>query len=184
MKKIFWLIQTGHYNPIAKDEYNYFIDDSGAIFGRKDAYIRMNYMGSAEYEWGAVPNCIQRIRENSNNYEVVVTDILNTNGVPLILCCNKENTVDLIQYIKEYIEHPYNLKEPCGLEHHCTNPKYNDDVSRNHYAFVRKENQFWLDIEHDWFATFGAADRLHVFETVLSLFQKQRTLSEAKKWRE
>lgn len=174
MKKVFWLIQTGHYNPTEKDSYDYFIDNSGSILTRKDAYIRLNYMGSAEYEWGAVPKCIQRIRENSNNYEVVVTDILNTNGVPLILCCHKENTEELIQYIKEYIEQPYRLKEPCGLEHHCKNPPYDDETTKNHYTFVRTNNQFWLDIEHDWFATFGAADRIQIFESVLNLFQKQR----------
>ena len=173
MKKIFWLIQTGHYNTVEKDGCDHFIYD-GPLFGRDNACIDLNYMGSAEYENGAISNCIRHIREKSNNYEVVVTDIINTNGVPLILCCYKDNTKELIQYIKEYIEQPYSLKEPCGLEYHCKYPPYDDKMSRNYFAFIRKQNQFWLDLDYGWFATFGAEDRLHFFETVLNRFQEQR----------
>ena len=173
MKKVFWLIQTGVYNTIEKDGCDHFIYD-GPLFGRDNACINLNYMGAAEYEGRAISDCLKHIREHSDNYEVVVTDILNTNGVPLILCCYKDNTKELIRYIKEYIEEPYLLKAPCGLEHHCKHPHYDSEITRDHYIFMRTHNQFWIDLEFGWFATFGAADRVHFFENVLSRFQKQR----------
>ena len=49
MKKIFWLIQTGRYNPVKKDEYDYFIV-SGDLFGKKNAYIQLNCIFSNNNE--------------------------------------------------------------------------------------------------------------------------------------
>lgn len=168
MSRPFWLIQTGKYRSEKKTNAS----DTNP-FKPIDENIQLHYMGSAEFEYGSVPRCFQRIVNNSLDYEVVVTDIINTNNVPLILFCNKNNRDDLIKYIKEYINEPYRLKEACGLEHHVKNPP---EYCFDHYKWSREYHQFWLDIDHDWFATFGGTDRVKIFEETLRRCQEKRRL--------
>ena len=134
----FWLIQRGRF-ATDKPVKTLFIDQN----------IRYDYMGSAEFEWGALPKSYRRIMYNFNKYVTINTGIYSPEGDELILFCNKEHSNQIRQMVVDFISAPYALKEYSELEKFPTARL--GDTSRN-----GRRTDFWwcIDIKQygDWMA--------------------------------
>lgn len=130
-----WLIQTGQFKKGITE-----------ITGRK-SIIDLNYMGSAEFEWGALPDSTRRMLTNIDFYEVFTfpeyKDIEENEMMVYAPIMFKEHISSIIHNL---VEGSLNrdLQEPCYLLSYLNgkNSKFN------------KVN-FWWDIENDFYIFFG-----------------------------
>lgn len=144
-----YLVQRGEFKDIDIDKING-IDD----------LVGFQYMGSSEYEWGALPKSLKRIVQmfKDKNFEFSEIKILDKY---FYLGINKKTVFDNIEdivnamtssakqnYKKRFKEQPYMSKYFEGkkieqIKHGCKNKK---EIVRN-YNYC----DFWWDIENDWF---------------------------------
>jgi len=108
-----------------------------------DSLLDCDYMGSAEFEWGALPKSLHRMVDILNQYEVfTIYDVKDLEGSSMKVFCQK----NLFEQIKENALHlsinPYGYKEYCDM---------NDYISGK-----KNMNNFWWDISQDYFIFFGS----------------------------
>ena len=79
-KQKFYLIQRGtiRVNPQEKIRF---------LSGRDDALIDPDYMGSAEFEWGAIPRAYVRVLNRYHEYSIHDTGLKTVQGKTLYLFC-------------------------------------------------------------------------------------------------
>ena len=135
----FYLIQRGQFR------------DSGTNLTGRNGVVDLDYMGSAEFEWGAIPKAYRRLMYNFLEYEVFHTGIYTPEQDELLVFCNKNCSENVVQSIKEFIDSPYHLKEYSQLELIPTSKK-NDTSWWNH-----RSTDFWWCIDKnnchgDWMA--------------------------------
>ncbi len=131
-----WLVQAGVFKH-----------DIEEITGRK-SIIDLNYMGSAEFEWGALPQSTKRMLTNIDFYDVFTfPQYVNAQGEQLMVYAPKM----FIEHISEIVEEL--ATGNCRLKEICTLPKYLKGEKTYHYA------DFWWDIENDFYIFFGEQKR-------------------------
>ena len=135
-----YLIQRGTIRDIKETE----------IYGL-DSLISYDYMGSAEFEWGALPNSLKRMTASWTNYECVQVpdinspdkNIMDADGNILYVICNKDQKDEIIIAINEFASKKYNnTKEFVGLHDYIT-------------CKQRLKVNFWWDINNDWMCCFS-----------------------------
>ena len=151
-----YLLQRGKLNEnTPKNEH--------AFLGMVD----LDYMGSSEFEWGALPKSMTRIMCALDNKDMVakcLDDIKNTNGVPMWIICKKNMENDIHTELHKYVydmPNRYSLKEYNSIPEHCGtrhlfDTNYDFIVTHKGPEYKVRDN-FWWDIENDFFAFFGAA---------------------------
>jgi len=147
MEKYFWLIQRGFFVSNTREN-----EQSDLSF---DTSIRLDYMGSAEFEWGAIPKAYRRLMHHFEEYETVHTGISSLDGDELVLFCNKDHTEEILRMVKEYIDSPYSLKEYSDLEEVPNSSKANS-------SYRSRRTDFWwcIDVEDygDWMACMSSKE--------------------------
>lgn len=149
----FYLVQRGNWNTtINKD------NAANTSLTGETGLIGLDYMGSAEFEFGTIPKAYRRILAEIQQYSVVTTSIKNINGVPLCLYCRSDKVEETENSILAYLNNPWHLKEWIHLDEHM------ERAERNSI----REN-FWWAIENgiDWMAFFGGQDRITIFNAVI-----------------
>lgn len=131
----FYLIQRGKFNRY------------GEGLTGKAGVIDLDYMGSAEFEFGAIPRSFRRIMHNFENYIYTPTGIFTKDNNELILFSNQETATEILEGIVSFINNPYHLKEYSELE----KIPYS---SKNDTGFQSLMTNFWWCIEYDkdWMA--------------------------------
>lgn len=161
MANQFWLIQRGNFNNDINAPTSFFGGDSTHL-------IQGDYMGSAEFEYGAIPAAYVRIMSRYDEYRLYDTGLKTVRGVPLNLFAHREHHSSIITAIKRYLENPYHLKEWSNLEYHFK------DISDGDKHRLR--TNFWWCIDHnrfaeedigDWVLFTGAYDRQKAFLRVI-----------------
>ena len=149
-----YLIQRGKFKDAALDQ----------ITG-PDSILRWDYMGSSEFEWGALPQSLRRMDARHADYAVHETPHVSHDGQRVYLLCAGDPTRALAALAvvadgeARFKETPY-LKERLSGKDWAGRPAgdYITDVG------------FWWDIGNDWMAVLGqmnaervriAMDRLH-----------------------
>lgn len=136
----FWLIQRGTFNDLSK-EYN-------GLTGR-DELIRLDYMGSAEFEFGAIPHAYRRIMGVRKKYIIhKCNDIKDYRGENLYIFCNEDCAEKIESELKRYIEKRYRLQEYSTIHGHLDGKD----------EFLLKHDFFWcIDQSEigDWMGWFG-----------------------------
>lgn len=166
MKKHFWLIQRGSF---AKDLNNV----KSFLNGRSDALVDPDYMGSAEFEWGAIPRAYRRIFDNFNKYKVIVTPLKTVSDVPFCVFCDEDHYDEILEAIKEYLKEDYQLKEWSNMRYHFSTCR-SEDLE---YVKYCRQTNFWWCIDKgdigDWIAFTGATDRQNKFKEIIKADYKQ-----------
>ena len=128
--------------------------------------IDLDYMGSAEFEFGALPASRIRMANKFDEYGLhEVKELASPNGVPFNLYCDKNEITNIVSEIWKYIQGndpskivSYRLKERASL-------------ANKYYGFQwsvgRDSDNFWWDIENDFMCFYGAADRQNAFKRVV-----------------
>lgn len=111
------------------------ISDSGSK--GLDSIIRIAYMGSSEFEWGALPESLKRIRNERKYFCFYNLPVLNATykTKTITVFCKKSQKSELKEYLKSLADDTAKLKEWSGFNRYINNEK--------------PEVNFWWDIEND-----------------------------------
>lgn len=106
-----------------------------------------DYMGSSEFEWGAVPAALSFLAEQSSRGNIVCGEI---DSVYYLCPANYEEEVkDIIQKLKNSESKLFRLKEYCGLAEHFN---YGDKNSfRNTLGWLELDNGFMFFVDEEMF---------------------------------
>lgn len=102
-----------------------------------DSLLLFDYMGSSEFEWGALPKSLGRIRKNIN--EMTFLDIPIRDKV-VSVCCHNSQKTEIKQYLENMVEGKFNTKGFTAFDSYVKNDGYFKD-----------KFDFWWDIENDFF---------------------------------
>jgi hypothetical protein len=126
---------------------------------------RYDYMGSSEFEWGAIPESLQEIAKNIKNYisgEMEVTGKIYDYSydystrkeiqekATIYYMCTKENEKEICEWIKKFSDDKkrnYNTKESVNLADNICKIKCCLDIVgwhdiKNHYLFFTDKEMF------------------------------------------
>lgn len=146
----FWLIQRGTFK-----------ENGQALTGPKGV-VRLDYMGSAEFEFGAIPKAYRRLMYHFSEYDIFPTEIYTPENGSLVLFCREKYASDVIHGIQDFIKTPYSLKEFSELEKLPT--AKSSDISIDY----RRSNFWWCidnNVNGDWMAFLKP--HLNLFITVI-----------------
>jgi len=99
-----------------------------------DSIVDFDYMGSSEFEWGALPESLTNIRSQINEYTYLDCPI--KDKVITVFCKNSQK-VDVKVYLEQLSENKMQLKEYSAFDSYI-----NDE------AGFRNKSDFWWDIEN------------------------------------
>lgn len=102
-----------------------------------DSILSFDYMGSAEFEWGALPKSLDRIRKEINDY--IYLDVSVQDKVISVCCKNSEKT-NIKTYLEQLADNTHHLKEFSAF-----NSYIKDD------GYFKDRFDFWWDILNDVF---------------------------------
>lgn len=127
-----------------------------------DSLFHFDYMGSAEFEFGALPKSLRTIVENHADYEMfTVNEVKNLNGETMQLYCHK----DVFERAKENATHLSN--EPYGYKEYCDMPHYLG--KREGYEVG---NDFWWDISNHYMICFGEDHAIKLLTALEKMAEK------------
>ena len=135
----FHLIQRGKFIEDSKV-------DGKNLYGR-NGVIDLDYMEAMEFEIQALPRALRRVLYNLDNYVYSDTGIYTKDNDQLILFASKDDSKEIIESIKDFIENSYHLCRYSELEKIPTSSV--NDILRN-----KMLTDFWwcIDIGIDWMA--------------------------------
>lgn len=160
-----YLLQTGQIEDNIKSE-------EIRLGGRSnDKFVDFNYMGSAEYEFGASRSSFKYIMEHYSEYDLFESYIKNLNDVPFHIFCRRDMLTAIQNAIADHSRKGYRgdiieMKEPCYLWAHLTD--VDSKFERERLKWARMNNNFWWDFQNHWMGFFGAADRINAFKRAIS----------------
>lgn len=128
--------------------------------------LALDYMGAAEYEFGAVPESCQRIMDNVAEYQVIKTQYTDLIGRPLFMIGRPDVCEAYREYLPGVLDGTRRMKERTDLpdlfvEGRCwlPNPKPHDPELlrkfRDRYLKTRRNNIAW-DIDNDVILIFAS----------------------------
>lgn len=124
----FWLVQRGTFNK------------SGSSLLDEDGIVMFHYMGSSEFQFGAIPKAFHRLLYHYPKYSVFHTWIFTPEHEELMLFCRIDYAKVIKRALRDFIKHPYELQERSELE---KIPK----VRKNDTSYNRRISNFWWCID-------------------------------------
>lgn len=105
-----------------------------------DSLLDFDYMGSAEFEFGALGKSLKRVRENINEYVRFDHMFADFPEKIVSVYCKHEDMLEIPEILEKLArrENDIRLKEYCDLD------VYLKDLQR-------RGSDFWWDIENDFF---------------------------------
>ncbi|MBQ9313761.1 MAG: hypothetical protein IJ220_01990 [Clostridia bacterium] len=101
----FYLIQRGKINK-----------KGGPSLTGRDGVVDLDYMGSAEFEFGAIPYSYRKIMHDFADFTITNTKVKVVGNRKLLLFAKKESGELITEAIRNFIDNPYQLKEWSELE--------------------------------------------------------------------
>ena len=147
-----WLIQRGH-RISNKPRPKGLLGDRGLI--------ELDYMGSVEFENGAISDSYARILFNYTDYVFYKTKITPLDDKALWLFVHKNQIDEIESCIHDYLKQPYTLQEPCRMEEH-----FNKTTNALYTYFL--DTNFWWDIKNDWIAFLGSNGIKSLYEKAIA----------------
>ena len=136
-----WLIQRGKFE---NREYKNGID----------SILSFDYMGSSEFEFGALPKSLGNIRNKLNEYTYL--DIPMQDKVITVFCKDSQKC-EVKQYLTELSENKMRLKEFSAFDSYIKNS-----------GFFKDKFDFWWDIENNLMFWKKNSEFENKFKTIIS----------------
>lgn len=133
-----------------------------------DSVFSMDYMGSAEFEFGALPASLREVTSGLKRFKIFKTNWKTPAGEGLFLYCPEENRDAVIQAIQSIIDGKARLKENARIN------KALDGGDKEDYRRI----VMWWDILNHWFVCVGK-DTAYLLEIALATL-RDRWLQEGK----
>lgn len=105
-----------------------------------DSLLRFDYMGSSEFEWGALPSSLKRVRENLSNYVQFQYSFKKYPSKVVTVFCKKEQEEFIGDILEKLALRQIRLKEFSAFDSYIK-----DD------GYFKDKFDFWWDIDQDWF---------------------------------
>jgi len=145
-----WLVQRGSFKKI-EDK-----DVTGI-----DSLISFDYMGSSEFEWGALHHSLMRMSTQWDKFIVFqIDEIKNADGEYLQVLCRQTQKDDIKKAILLMVEGKLDLKERAGLKEYL-NCESEWSMKTDHWWDVTEdfgnfgsENDY-TQVKNDWMCCFG-----------------------------
>ena len=136
-----------------------------------DSILNLDYMGSAEFEFGSLPKSLKEMCGKITQLKVtMVKDVTNYKGQRLCLICSDDQVEDITKFFKAESgrNSPYRLKEYSGIAEAISGiDSRGKSIEEDDYYTC----QFWWDIDNHWMAAFGKENA----KKVLTALQKVKT---------
>lgn len=107
-----------------------------------DSILRFDYMGSAEFEWDALPKSLDRIRKNSVNFSY---NDLKINGKEITVYSDS-NIEKITEILIDLSHDKIRLKERSDFKSYVRPSVYDNQWIEKH----GHDTDFWWDIENDF----------------------------------
>ena len=101
-----------------------------------DAFVKFDYMGSAEFEFGALPKSLRRVRSEKQKF--IYWEYNLENGVVVSVLCYKSYINLIMEKLDAILGDYYRFKGYCDFKDAVYNPR-------------PTTSNFWWDIEGDFF---------------------------------
>ena len=101
-----------------------------------DSILSFDYMGSAEFEWGALPDSLDDIRANIKDYSCIDVVI---NSKTITVFCKESQKEDVSNYLDELSQGKHRLKEYSDFD---------NIIYPNEKYLIRGNTEFWWDINN------------------------------------
>lgn len=132
-----YLVQAARFRPIAEQQEPWILEKKKGI----DLILKMSYMGAAEFEFGALPESLDRIRKNIGQYTQFQYSFSNEPTKVVTVFCKKTDEVEVLASIQGLADGNIHTKCGCDLKGWVYPKKqfkaYND-------------NDFWWDVDNDF----------------------------------
>jgi hypothetical protein len=116
-----------------------------------DELYLMDYMGSSEFEWGALPKSLKQFTKNFDKLELLrMKKLADYENKMLVLIGLPENTKEYKQYIPDLLEDRIHLKEWINLKSAIKGMIY----SNRQYDETRHPSAWW-DIQNNIMIVFS-----------------------------
>lgn len=154
-----YLIQRGSFKKI-----------SGPATGF-DMLVNLDYMGSAEFEFGNIPNSMKRICERIEHIQMIDTGFSSFDHLDLYVICVND-VKDLLQnYVEFLVTDHIHLKERTNLKESINGI---DSIGRHVRFDPYIRTMFWWDIENDWMLVLGESNAKNVVTGVKKVAERKR----------
>lgn len=152
------LIQSGHFKSGIDSLQKQDINRIGDV-------IAFDYMGSAEFEWRALPRSLRRMTINKDFYSVFVfSQYKDETGNPLKVYAPQVFFKNVKCIVERLVENGDGLQECCFLCDHIQKQEEQENDSHHDY---KDTSNFWWDIENDFFMFFEHTDKVLMLMDVL-----------------
>lgn len=129
--------------------------DNSSITGI-NTIVDFDYMGSSEFEWGALPRSLRRITLNKDFYSVIeFPEYKDKFANGLKIYAPRFNLESIKKEVARLVVTGYGLKEYCSLCDFIVK-----DNVKNVVSGLYKDNNFWWDIDNDFFMFFEHTDKI------------------------
>jgi len=161
---------------VKRRSYNEYDDKKGL-----DYNFEMDYMGSAEYEFGALPKSLNRIITNLNSYITTTLALKDFKDRSLRLYHPKDFDVNkYLEYLKAIADRTHRLKESIQLKTLITGiDEYWSTRPITEKDWERICDVLW-DIDNDVWFTFNKARMNQVIESITNVAKTRKITEEQK----
>lgn len=109
-----------------------------------DSICKFDYMGSAEFEFGALGESLGRIRKDISNYKYMNAKIY---GIQITVFFNKKHEESEIEtYLKDLADNKFHVKQHSDFNNVVNPSKFEREWQAKH----PNKTNFWWDIENDF----------------------------------
>lgn len=145
-----------------------------------DGYLSLDYMGSAEFEFGALPASLKRLTKSIEKREIYTfEDIKNYENKKLVIIASSEAEANKYkEFIIELMKSEYGirLKERTDVFFHNTDEflKEKGVNLEGGYFKYRRDTDSWWDIENDIIFCFGKDYARNIFKAIINTREKKK----------
>lgn len=144
-----------------------FEDRGGKSF---DGVLRLDYMGSAEYEFGAVPKSLKRITSRADMLEIIhVAGFHDYMNQKLYAISSLEKAEQYLQYFGQLVQETMPLKQRSEMKESSTGI----DFMGKHIEDYRKSDAWW-DLDNDIMWCYGKSNAKKIKDAVIATRDKKK----------
>lgn len=107
-----------------------------------DSIVEFDYMGASEYEWGALPESLKRIRTSIEDYTYMDVPVY---GKIITVFCNSDDKPNVKTYLETLADGKMRIKMGSYFDKYVKPSKYDKEWQEKHPL----STNFWWDLEND-----------------------------------
>ena len=126
-----------------------------------DAIVSHDYMGSSEFEFGALPRAMRALVATRKSLITIPTAHRSHDGHDIVVISEKEREPDAIAAVEQILCGKARLKEAPRLKERLAGDRYSQDT------------EIWWDLENNWIATLGMKNAGRLLEAINAVAGKR-----------